>query len=347
MFKKSVVLLVLSLVLILNSSLGFAFAANNVEQSSESTIERISPEELYLHEDVMDFIEENGTEEYILDKEKSDDEIISLYGLEEEVSVEGVSEEELNRLEREYDLTRPETTIIESNQDIMVERDQFQALSAVWYLTYFQTNSGLSIVINGIGKSKVNVKGTLFNHRANGYDWVLNKQTNIDKTVSTNGVVYQWNVPKYYVADYFTYNLVASSDGDTFKFERNDRFYQRYNFVVGYYSSMKAIGGERHHFVSNNALKATGFNSNKAPAVVMKNLDHAKTKSWGNSAAAVAYRNQEVNLIKAKKYKELIAMEVKGFTDAEDVDGKYQNLKVKYYDALVQLTLMTEQYFGI
>ncbi|MDN4600736.1 hypothetical protein P5G61_05825 [Paenibacillus sp. F6_3S_P_1C] len=347
MFKKFFVFFSLALLLISNSLLGSAFADGATENNSEYTIDHISSEDLYLHPDVVQFLEDNKSTQYILDDEQPDNALISLYGLDEKVSLPEVNDTELTRLESEYGLERPNTEILESNQDILIQRNQLQSVVNVWYVTYFATNSGFTVNVNGVGSSSIAFSGKLTNHRASGYGWQADKSVNFTKNTKTNGIVYNWALPRTYVSDYFTYDIKATSNGTTYNYSRSDNYYQRYNFAVGTYSGITASGGERHHFVSKDALGKASFNTNAAPSVRMITPDHAKTKSWGNSFESGVYRAKELELLKKKDYVALIRLEVQGFKDSVDPAGKFSSLESKYYDALVQVILLTEKYFGI
>lgn len=347
MFKKFFVFFSLAILLISNTLVGSAFADVSLENESGYTIEHISSEDLYLHPDVMQFLEENKSTQFILDNEQPDDELISLYGLNDKVSLPDVSDTELTRLESAYGLERPDTEILESNQDILIQRNQLQSVVTVWYVTYFATNAGFTVNVNGVGSNSITFSGKLTNYRAAGYGWQADKSVNFTKTTKANGIVYNWALPKTYVSDYFTYDIKATSNGTTYNYNRKDDYYQRYNFAVGTYSGLTASGGERHHFVSKDALGKAKFNTNTAPSIRMITPDHAKTKSWGNSFESNNYRAKELELLNKKDYVELIRLEVQGFKTTADPSKKFSSLESKYYDALVQVILLTEKYFGI
>lgn len=99
----------------------------------------------------------------------------------------------------------------------------------------------------------------------------------------------------------------------------------------GSYSSIKnAMGGQRHHCFAANAYDNTTVykynssrsvvgtvNYNSGPCILMTTADHQKTASWGSSSAAVAYRAQQLNLVKQGKY--LAAMQM----DINDIRSKF------------------------
>ncbi len=96
---------------------------------------------------------------------------------------------------------------------------------------------------------------------------------------------------------------------------------KRTNQIGGSYNSIiDAMGGERHHLIAQDNIGKTTINkydSNKkvigtvttgtAPCILLTPEDHQRTSSYGNSATAIAYRNNQLQLLKQGKY--LQAME--------------------------------------
>ncbi|MFD1886526.1 hypothetical protein [Paenibacillus wenxiniae] len=109
---------------------------------------------------------------------------------------------------------------------------------------------------------------------------------------------------------------------------------------------MTALGGERHHFVSTKALTSNGYSYTTAPAIRMTQADHYKTGSRGGGTTATAFTTQEIALLKAKKYQELMQLEVNDFKASSDPDGKYSSLADKYLDQIVATLARCEKYFG-
>lgn len=350
LIKKYLIFLTLTLFLISNVLTG-TVSANDISGNEDQiryTLEHISSDELEQHPDVKKFIEENQSDIYLLNEEQTDSELISLYGLEEKISLPDVNDIELNRIESKYGLERPKTEILASNQDLIIERNpKISKIVNVWYVTYFETNSGFRINVNGVGSSTIHFSGQLYNYKASGTNWTLDKGTSFTKTTKTNGVVYDWKVPKSYVSDYFTYHIKATSNQTEYTYSRSDRFYQRYNFDSGIYKYMQALGGERHHLVSRLALSNAKFNADLAPAIRMLKVDHMKTPNWGNKTESTLFRAEEMKYLAKKDYEGLIKYEVTALKKIGDPEGKYSNLQTKYYDALVGAILLTETYFGI
>lgn len=83
-----------------------------------------------------------------------------------------------------------------------------------------------------------------------------------------------------------------------------------------------------------------------APAVRMTQLDHYKTGSREGGTTALLYRAQETALLKAKKYQELLQLEVDDFKASKDPDNQYTTLADKYLDQKVSLLARYEKYFG-
>lgn len=349
-FKKLPLIFTLFLLLFSSIFTGFVHAEDTGKsKNSDFTLSHISSDEIDSYPDVEKFIQENGLSSYIIDGDNSNDkELISLFQLENKVTLPDISNDELNRLEREYGLEIPDTEIYNTTQDILIQRSNSDlSILGAWLINYFETNTGFTITLSGIGNSPMYFSGTLKNYRANGSSWTLDATKDFTKTVTKNGIVYTWAHGRAYVSDYFTYNLRVAVDGVGYNYSRTDRFYQRYYSVANAYNKLTAAGGERHHFVSANALSSTGFNSSTAPAVRMMRDDHLKTPSWGSSAAASAFRTSEINYIRKKDFKGLLQFEVNGLKAAPDPEGKFPNLQQKYLYSVAEALLLAEAYFGI
>lgn len=77
----------------------------------------------------------------------------------------------------------------------------------------------------------------------------------------------------------------------------------RYNFAGGKYGTMKALGGQRHHMPSSQALKATGIlTTYNGPCIRMIKNDHYRTASYGSTESAVTFREKEVFQIRRGKF---------------------------------------------
>lgn len=69
----------------------------------------------------------------------------------------------------------------------------------------------------------------------------------------------------------------------------------------------------------------------------MDKADHMRTASWGNSAAAIEYRQNQAFLIENGMFKEAIMM------DIQDVQSKFGS---KYDSAIIEMLKYVNELFG-
>jgi hypothetical protein len=99
----------------------------------------------------------------------------------------------------------------------------------------------------------------------------------------------------------------------------------------GAYKDVPANGGEVHHMPADSV---SPYSKGKGPGVRMEKEDHMKTKSWGSSKKAKAYRTKQEELIKEGKFKEAQQM------DIDDVQTKFGD---KYDEGIKQMEEYTEE----
>lgn len=144
------------------------------------------------------------------------------------------------------------------------------------------------------------------------YTWTIAKSATIQETITLAGTGY---------------------DGETFILNGST---VRYNFAGGQYGTMQALGGQRHHIPSSNALSTTGVLSTyKGACIRMLTSDHYRTASYGSSTSAINFRNQEIALINSGKF---LGAQKLGLSDIQNVFG------IKYDTALSEMVLYT---FGL
>ena len=102
----------------------------------------------------------------------------------------------------------------------------------------------------------------------------------------------------------------------------------------GAYGNVAADGGEVHHMPANSV---SPFSKDAGPSIQMDKADHMKTKSWGSSASAVAYREEQAFLIENGMFKEAIMM------DIDDVRSKFGD---KYDSAILEMLEYVNKLFG-
>lgn len=109
----------------------------------------------------------------------------------------------------------------------------------------------------------------------------------------------------------------------------------RTNQIGGSYNSiLSAMGGERHHLIAKQVIDSATiykYDSNRkqigtvtsgtAPCILMTPIDHQKTSSYKSSAAAIAYRAKQLELVKQGKYVAAMQMEI---------DDIHANIGTKY-----------------
>lgn len=251
-----------------------------------------------------------------------------------------------------YGLVNPNNDDLDSDTFVLVDRkivDGNYAIESVWYFRFYTKDTYFQIQVLNVGSDSLDVvSGTTKLYKLNRDTWNYATQRSFTKYNAYSGAVDTWYISKDAVKEKFEYNITVTEDGQKWYYNNigvNNK--TRYNFVAGAYSTMTANGGDRHHFVSSNALGSAGFNTNTAPAIRMMYRDHLNTPSWGSSSSAIAYRAQELSLLNAGKYEELLQMEVDGFYAEADSEGIYSSLASKYYDEMIDVLYLLENYFGI
>lgn len=354
--KKITALLLMSLLLITslfsNPTYAQESTVNTIGNDSQK-FEGIEIEDIDNYPDVKEFIRENGFQ-HLLETGTEKDEFLN----EQLNSFENLDQDRLSEIAEKLGLETPgkqnadiildEVFLVKYNDTDSVST---QNISNIWYLTYSADDYGFKINLINIGFDKIDsITGSLAMYKKSGRSWVFGGSKAVSKLQVGNGTVDTWQFSKTNVSDYFEYNLTVTEDGQTWVYNNktdNKYLYQRYNFAVGPYNSLTASGGERHHLVSNTSLTAYGFNANTAPSIRMLAEDHEKTPNWGSSSANIAFRAKEQELLKQKKYEELIKLEVDAFKSINDPEGKYSNLAAKYNDYLVVCAYYYYDYFGI
>lgn len=282
-------------------------------------------------------------EVYKLDEE-SDEPILP----DEEIEI---SPEEREGLIKKYQLEIPETEEVVYDQNFLVERNKLTGvIDNVWYLTYIPTDTTFVVSVVNLGNDPLDrISGTIKKYNKSKDNWkAVSPVRNFSKASVNSGIVNTWTTARTAVSDYFEYKITVQENGSTWSYNNTGQVNkQRYNFYGGIFKKMSALGGERHHFVSNDALKRASYNSDNAPAIRMIYRDHLNTPSWGSSFESIKYRDKEFDLLNSKKYVELLQMEVDGLKAAKDSEGKYSNLQIKYINEVLEVLYLSELYFGI
>lgn len=191
------------------------------------------------------------------------------------------------------------------------------------------------------------ITGLVTQYEKNGRNWKIGETKSVDRSSVKNGNFFSWKIPKEAVSDYFEYDLRVTESNVTTRFDNKgdrDPIHQRYNFEVDTYKRLKANGGQRHHLVSAKALNDAGFSSGDAPCIRMITEDHYNTPNYGG---ATSFRNKEMRYLQNQEYEKLLQFEVDALKEAEDSEGRYRNLQVKYYDAIIEALRDYHDYFGI
>ncbi|MNW50456.1 hypothetical protein D3C74_279090 [compost metagenome] len=260
------------------------------------------------------------------------------------------TEEEEAEIVKKYGLTKPEPYVKENIQNILVERKlSIGVPDKVWLLNYIHTDAGITVTVVNVGGTPLDrISGTLKKYNKSRDTWRLAATHPFSKVLVNSGIVPTWLTGRQAVSDYFEYKVNVTRNGAVYSYDNIGKMdHQRYLFSAGPYNKMSALGGERHHFVSDKSLAITGFKAASAPAIRMMYRDHLNTPSWGTGAAAKAYRENEQRLLKNKQYEDVIRLEISGLKNAADSEGKVINLEQKYYSEVVSAILLTEKYFGI
>ncbi|MEA1230310.1 hypothetical protein ODQ17_13120, partial [Acinetobacter sp. IRS14] len=99
----------------------------------------------------------------------------------------------------------------------------------------------------------------------------------------------------------------------------------------GAHRTVKGVAGNEAHHMPANAVSP--FSTGKGPAISMSKADHQKTKSWGSSKEAKAYRAEQKKLIEQGKFKEAQRM---------DIDDIQSTFGTKYDGQMYQMRLYTD-----
>lgn len=138
---------------------------------------------------------------------------------------------------------------------------------------------------------------------------------------------YTWYLAKGSVQETITLTGTASDGGQTIAL--NEGSTERWNFAGGKYGTMDALDGQRHHMPSDNASPLSAYSG---PCIRMRTADHKLTASYGSSSSAVAFRNQEKDLISNGKF---LAAQQLGIDDVKKLFG------VKYNWAIDEMVTYT------
>lgn len=326
------------------------------QEEAPSLIENIKLDEISEHPDVADYITEQGFEHLLStgnEKYNFLSEQIDFTEMEKPLILREISDSDIQEIVNELGLKMPEPQEITIEENLLVERSPDNAISNVWYLAYSTSGSDFSVDILNVGKDKIDsISGTLKKYNKQRKDWKFDNSIKFDKKSVGTGNVFKWIQSKDAVSDYFEYDITVVEDGTTWRYDNksgNNKFtWQRYNFDARSYSSMDALGGERHHIVAASSLEKAGFkNTGQFPAVRMMYDDHVKTPNWGNYSSSQRFRDEEVRYMNAKDYMGLLKYEVDGLKGVSDPEGKYNNLADKYNDYIVAASYLALQFWGV
>jgi hypothetical protein len=82
----------------------------------------------------------------------------------------------------------------------------------------------------------------------------------------------------------------------------------------GAYKDIPTAGGEVNHIPADSV---SPLSTGRGPGIWMEKADHYKTKSWGSSDEAVAWRAKQKELIDQGKFREAVEM------DIQDIRSKF------------------------
>ncbi|SEL81213.1 hypothetical protein [Paenibacillus sp. OK003] len=368
-FQKKFLASIFATILIASSIFSTNVFANDLEivPQSDTVLESFTSDELDQHPDIQALIEEKGMTDYIKNDDQSDEEILKLNGIEEETTniiysedMNGepivLDEARINELVSKYNLEKPTPQIKEYEQHILVEKSAQPQLQAnvetnVWMLNYITTSASFTVTAVNVGNNPLDsINGTITKYNLSKKTFSPAGSSGFGRQQVKAGVVYTFASPQTAVSDYFVYDITVVEGSKTYKYTNKSDAkpkYQRFLFTAGPYNSIAALGGERHHFVAANSLTKAGFLSTNFPAIRMMYDDHYLTPNWGSRAESVVFRDKEVALMKAKKFKELLQFELDEFAKIKDPDGYFANLQRKYYQEVLVVLDLSEKYFGI
>ncbi|MBH0333016.1 hypothetical protein ABH14_25260 [Brevibacillus brevis] len=327
------------------------------EQAQEETYtEYINLEDIRDHPDVLEFMIKHGYDKEVYENSLNE-EIRSMSSQDSDrkyPEIEGYTPEQVKDVYNRYDLW-PTEEIQNISEEVTVVRSKADnQIVGAWIITLSRnlvnwTDTKIYASVANFGSNVTQVTGTITKYHLNGKNgnWVADRSVHIAQNLKGNGVFYTWDTPIAAVKDSFEYDLVIVDKG--IKHPRNsngEKHPFRYNFDVEPYNKLAALGGQRHHFVSRDALSRGGYDSNLAPAVRMLVSDHYNTPNYGG---ATKYRDEELVLLNAGKFEELLEKEIQGFKDAKDSEEIYSNLFTKYQaksngEAITELVLLYEDY---
>lgn len=301
----------------------------------------------------MQFVADNGGLEKLHELEQDSidttyDQIANSINLEPEM--EPVTADYIEHLADKYDLQESVVDSSRSSTVVLVKRNEITGKTAnVWSFTFSFSNTQVKVTMVNIGSDPIDsIKGTLTVYGLNGDTYKILDQDSVSCVQANTGVIHTWNINRAAVKERLIYTLIVVEDGVQVRHTNVDESKEeirfiRYYFDVGPYTSISALGGERHHFVSRACLESGGYNTNRAHAIRMTREDHKQTGSNSNAL----YVAEEKALLAAGKYSELLQKEVEDFQEKEDPDGFYPNLQQKYNEQIWPCLAYYETLFGI
>lgn len=230
-------------------------------------------------------------------------------------------------------------------QILLIDSPSSKAVSNIGVIMTGVDASGIEVYLVQVG-IPVNITGSIVGYRLNQKNWSSTPifKDSFKKYAIGNGSAYYVKNAVEYVKEKFDFDVTISC-GTESKREKNSVY--RYNFTAGAYNDITANGGQRHHYVSQDALKAYDFNVRKAWTIRMMAADHLKLSNSGSGTKAQNFRNQEKLHLKNKTYQNLLDMEMADFAAQSDSDGYFKNLKEKYRDEIIACTAAYQKMFGI
>lgn len=312
--------------------------------SSDSYFEVLSVDDAYADADIVNYIADYCSKDAAV-AQAVEEEFNSNYedqllerlnkGL-VDAGLEPTTKEKIREFNEKFDLENEAKEFIENSNstrtDVLVLRDiETASVRSIWYITYYTTDSSFSMKVLELGSPLDRISGRIFLYGYSGRTWLgtYKDYDNFVVTNVTNGTFYTWSVPVYYVKEKFEYSITVTEGSTIINYTNVGEDDQcRYNFVAGSYTSIEARGGERHHFVSREALSAYGYNTNNAYCIRMIQADHYNTASHGNSDFVAEEKAYFAN----GDYEGLIDREVLELKAEKDSEGEYMSLWHKYYD---------------
>lgn len=355
MKKMNLFFILLSILILFHN---IPILANTTSINEEIYIQELSLGDIDKYEDIKQYIQDNNTYNSFYEGKEfmnsiiENDTISRLNKMLADNNIEEtINKEDFQEIISTYGLSKLED-ITSIQEKIVVTRDiQTERISNVWYLNYSLTKDNLYINIFNIGFDPIDrIGATLYLYGIDGYNWKNNPITTrtFVKTNVTNGNVFTWTIPSEYVKEKVEYIITINEDGYTYKYSNVDKDdLIRINSDAKSYSSLNAKGGERHHLISQSTLKKFGYSIYSAYCIRMTKKDHTLTGNYGNFSSSINFRKEEEELLKNKKYVELIQKEVNDLKNTNDPDGLSRNLADKYNDPLITCIFYYQKMFGI